>query len=90
MIPNQKEKLKGRGRFVGRVASPLVPKQSLTTSPTHYLHTLQTGVHNASLYKLNHFRSFGFSSAFPPPNHRLRPNFRSSIDAIKYRSASIA
>ncbi len=55
-----------------------------------YLHTLQTGVHNASLYKLNHFLSFGFSPATPPSIFRLRPNFRSSIDAIKYRSASIA
>ncbi len=56
----------------------------------NYLHTVQTGVHNASLYKLNYFRSFGFSAAAPPSIFLLRPNFRSSIDGIKYRNASIA
>jgi hypothetical protein len=56
----------------------------------HYLHTLQTGVHNGSLYKLNHFRPCRFSPAAPLSNLLLRPNFRSSIVAIKYRSASIA
>jgi hypothetical protein len=58
----------------------------LSASPRNenpYLHTVQTGVHNASLYKLNHFRSFGFSPTGLPPNHRFRPSFRSSIDAIK-------
>jgi len=68
----------------------MIPVRSLSAKANPYLHTLQTGVHNASLYKLNHFRSFGFSPAAPPPNHRLRPNFLSSIDAIKYRNASIA
>ena len=63
---------------------------SSASNENPYLHTLQTGVHNASLYKLNHFLSFGFSPAAPPPTFLLRPSFRSSIVAIKYRSASIA
>src|SRR6266851_125137 len=90
MVPNPKEKLKGPDRFVEKTAPPLVPTQTSATNSTHYLHTLQTGVHNASSYKLNHFRSCRFSPAAPSPIFRLRPSFRSSIDAIKYRSASIA
>ncbi len=35
----------------------MIPLGSAPASQTYYLHTLQTGVHNASLYKLNHFRS---------------------------------
>ncbi len=65
-------------------------EEDLRPKPELYLHTLQTGVHSASLYKLNHFRSFGFSPAAAPSIFLLRPNFRSSIDATKYRNASIA
>jgi hypothetical protein len=57
-----------------------------------YLPTPQPVVHNASLSNLNHGRRAGFSvsPAAAPPIFGLRPSFRSSIVAIKYRSASIA
>jgi hypothetical protein len=58
----------------------------------HYLPTPQIVVHSASLSNLNHGRRTGvsFSPAAAPPIFRLRPNFRSSMDATKYRNASIA
>ena len=67
----------------------MIPVRNLSARENPCLHTLQTGVHNASLYRLNHFRSFGFSPAAAPSILLLRPSFRSSIDAIKYRNASI-
>jgi hypothetical protein len=88
------QRVLGQSHSLKRPSSEsMIGVRSLSANETpylHTLHTLQTGVHNASLYKLNHFRSFGFSPAAPPPIFLLRPSFRSSIVAIKYRSASIA
>src|SRR5258708_883860 len=39
----------------------MCPLRASPRHETHCLHFLQIGVHNGSLYKLNHVRSFGFS-----------------------------
>ncbi len=69
-----------------------VPNLHEATINSPYHSTLHTGVHNASLSNLNHGRRAGvsFSPAAPRPIFRLRLSFRSSLDAIKYRNASIA
>ena len=55
-----------------------------------YLPTLQIVVHNASLSNRNHGRRAGYSPSAAPASFGLRPSLRTSVEAIKYRSASIA